>query len=81
MRKRNVKLKGKLLFEFEYDVDFDYYEEFKNLDIENLTIEDIIKIEKDDAAADPCSFCELGQNRPIIEIEEIKNEEEGESKD
>jgi len=81
MKKGNIRLKGKLSFEFEYEVDFDYYEDVKNLKVEDLTIRDIIKIEKDDAMTDPCLFCELGRNKPIIEIEEAKNEDQDVCKD
>jgi len=74
MKDKPVKLKAKVTFEWEYEANPKDYLCPKVQSIKDITIEDIIKLDKSFAEDDEYAFLDQCKNAPMIEITQIKED-------
>lgn len=71
MEGKVVKLKAKIVFEWEYEANpKDYL--ISERSIKDLTMEDIIEIDEEGAKEDIGLFTSMCKNEPTVEIVEVK---------
>lgn len=72
MKKREkVKIKAKVTFEWEYEVDPEHY--VYEIPLEKLTVQDMIKIDEGGFEDDHWMFIDCCNNAPTLELMEVKD--------
>jgi len=81
MKNKPIKLKAKVTFEWEYEAKPEHYLCPKVQSIKDITIEDIIELDKSFAEDDEYAFLDLCNNAPTVEITQIKEDKYEEIKE
>jgi len=71
-KNKKPKLKARVVFEWEYEADPELY---NPLSSEEVTINDMIKIDRNSFDDDPWLFIDCCKNSPTLELVEVKSED------
>ena len=74
-KNKPIKLKAKVVFEWEYDVKPENYTS-KELPLEKITVEDMIRIDKGGFEGDLWLFLDSCINSPTLELTVVDSENE-----
>lgn len=72
-KNKKIRLKAKIVFEWEYEADPELYNP-KGLSAEEITVDDMIRIDRNSFENDPFLFIDCCKNLPTLELVEVKSE-------